>query len=150
MKLAEKLVCLRKEKGLSQSELAEMVNVSRQAISRWETGAAIPSTENLKYLGTLYDVSLDYLLNDDADEPGQKKGSPDQPETKPAVPDSPTKRSSKRTAIKWTAIVLVLLAFITVLCIYMFAGNSDSAVPINDLPKKEVESEVGPGFDLEW
>ncbi len=130
MKLAEKLVCLRKEKGLSQSELAEMVNVSRQAVSRWETGVAIPSTENLKYLGVLYDVSLDYLLNDDADEPGEKKGSPDQPEAKPAVPDSPKKKNSKRTAIKWAAIALVLLAFITVLCIYMFAGNSDNTYTI--------------------
>ena len=59
MQLAEKLVYLRKEKGLSQLQLAELMNVSRQAISRWETGAAVPSAENLKYLGNLYDVSLD-------------------------------------------------------------------------------------------
>ena len=50
MKLEEKLVSLRKAKGLSQMKLAEKMNVSRQAISRWETGAAIPSSENLKYL----------------------------------------------------------------------------------------------------
>ncbi len=150
MNLAEKLVCLRKEKGLSQSELAEMVNVSRQAVSRWETGAAIPSTENLKYLGVLYDVSLDYLLNDTADETERNQGIPDQPEVEPVVPDSPERGNGKKNAFKWAAIVLVLLAFIAVLCIYVFVGNRDSAVPINDLPKKEVESEVGPGFDLEW
>lgn len=62
MKLEEKLVSLRKAKGLSQMKLAEKMNVSRQAISRWETGAAIPSSENLKYLSDLYSVSLDYLL----------------------------------------------------------------------------------------
>ena len=44
MELKEKLVDLRKEKGLSQAELAEAINVSRQAISRWEVGSAIPST----------------------------------------------------------------------------------------------------------
>ena len=44
MKLEEKLVSLRKAKGLSQMKLAEMMNVSRQAISRWEVGAAVPST----------------------------------------------------------------------------------------------------------
>lgn len=64
MKLEEKLVSLRKAKGLSQMKLAEKMNVSRQAISRWETGAAIPSSENLKYLSDLYSVSLDYLLSD--------------------------------------------------------------------------------------
>lgn len=58
MKLADKLVCLRKKQGLSQLKLAEIMNVSRQAISRWETGIAVPSAENLKYLGNLYNVSL--------------------------------------------------------------------------------------------
>lgn len=69
MKLEEKLVSLRKAKGLSQMNLAEMMNVSRQAISRWEVGTAVPSTDNLKYLGRLYDVPLEYLLNDDAPDP---------------------------------------------------------------------------------
>ena len=73
MKLEEKLVSLRKAKGLSQMKLAEKMNVSRQAISRWETGAAIPSSENLKYLSDLYSVSLDYLLSDSADAPEQNR-----------------------------------------------------------------------------
>lgn len=64
MKLEEKLVALRKEKGLTQLQLAEMLNVSRQAVSRWEGGLAVPSLENLKYLGNLYNVPLDYLLSD--------------------------------------------------------------------------------------
>ena len=64
MKLEEKLVALRKEKGLTQLELAEMLNVSRQAVSRWEGGLAVPSLENLKYLGNLYNVPLEYLLSD--------------------------------------------------------------------------------------
>lgn len=51
MKLEERLISLRKEKGLSQMKLAEMMNVSRQAISRWEVGAAVPSTDNLKFFG---------------------------------------------------------------------------------------------------
>ena len=50
MKLEEKLISLRKEKGLSQMKLAEMMNVSRQAISRWEVGAAVPSTDNLEFV----------------------------------------------------------------------------------------------------
>ena len=71
MKLEEKLVSLRKAKGLSQMNLAEMMNVSRQAVSRWEVGAAVPSTDNLKYLGRLYNVPLEYLLHEDAPEPSE-------------------------------------------------------------------------------
>lgn len=64
MKLEEKLVQLRKEKGLSQMYVAEALEVSRQAISRWEVGSALPSTENLRKLAELYGVSVDALLND--------------------------------------------------------------------------------------
>ena len=68
MSLATKLVSLRKRKGLTQIELAEQLNISRQAISRWEVGATVPSTDNLKVLGDLYGVSVDYLLDDSAKE----------------------------------------------------------------------------------
>ena len=59
MELSEKLATLRKNKGLSQLELAEAINVSRQAISRWEVGTATPSAENLKFLSEYYDISVD-------------------------------------------------------------------------------------------
>ena len=71
MKLSEKLVFLRKEKNLSQMEVAEELGVSRQAISRWEVGAAVPSTDNLRFLGKLYDTPVDVLLNDDVNLPVQ-------------------------------------------------------------------------------
>ena len=64
MKLEEKLVQLRKEKGLSQMFVAEAMEVSRQAISRWEVGTALPSTDNLRKLAELYGVSIDVLLNE--------------------------------------------------------------------------------------
>ena len=63
MTFEKKLVALRKEKGLSQLPLAEQLNVSRQAISRWESGAAMPTVDNLVYLSRLYGVSLDALLD---------------------------------------------------------------------------------------
>ena len=69
MKLEVKLVSLRKAKGLSQLKLAEMMNVSRQAISRWEVGAAVPSIENLRFLSRLYGVSIDYLVNEESTDP---------------------------------------------------------------------------------
>lgn len=63
MELEKKLVHLRKEKGLTQLELSEALKVSRQAVSKWESGAAMPSTENLQCLSKLYGVSIDYLIN---------------------------------------------------------------------------------------
>lgn len=69
MKLDEKLIYLRKKKGLTQLELAEAVNVSRQAVSKWESGGGTPSTENLRGLSELYGVSVDYLLNEEERKP---------------------------------------------------------------------------------
>lgn len=65
MELKEKLAALRKEKGLTQSAVAEKLDVSRQAVSRWESGTVLPSTDNLKCLSVLYEVPVDYLLNND-------------------------------------------------------------------------------------
>ena len=53
---------LRTKKGMSQEELAERVFVTRQAVSRWETGETIPNTETLKLLSKLFDVSINTLL----------------------------------------------------------------------------------------
>ena len=67
MKLYEKLFNLRKEKNITQQELSEILGVSRQAISRWEMGTSFPSIENLLQLSRLYNVSIDFLINDELD-----------------------------------------------------------------------------------
>lgn len=65
MKLSDKILSLRKQNGISQEELAEKLNVSRQAISRWEVGSAKPDASNILQLSKLFGVTADYLLNDD-------------------------------------------------------------------------------------
>ena len=65
MKLSDKIIKHRKMKGWSQEEFAEKMNVSRQAISRWENGTALPDAQNLLQISKLFGVSADYLLNDD-------------------------------------------------------------------------------------
>lgn len=65
MNLADKILELRKKKGLSQEELAEVLNVSRQTISRWEVGTALPDAINLVQLSKVFEVSTDYLLNEE-------------------------------------------------------------------------------------
>ena len=53
---------LRTKSGLSQDELAEKIHVTRQAVSRWETGETIPNTEALKLLSKFFDISINTLL----------------------------------------------------------------------------------------
>ena len=65
MKLSDKIIGLRKSNGMSQEDLAEKLNVSRQAISRWESGTAMPDASNILQLSKLFGVTTDYLLNDD-------------------------------------------------------------------------------------
>ena len=62
METKEILYQLRTERGLSQDELARQVFVTRQAVSRWETGETTPGLETLKLLSKLYDVSINTLL----------------------------------------------------------------------------------------
>ena len=65
MDIAEKIIKLRKTNGWSQEDLAEKLYVSRQAISRWENGTALPDAENVLQISKLFNVTTDYLLNDD-------------------------------------------------------------------------------------
>ena len=65
MKLSDKIAALRKSRGMSQEELAEKLQVSRQAVSRWEVGSAMPDASNLLQLSRLFGVTADYLLNED-------------------------------------------------------------------------------------
>jgi len=68
MKLHEKIYELRKKDGLSQETLAEKLGVSRQSVSKWETGEATPEVSKLVVLSKLFGVTTDYLLNDEAEE----------------------------------------------------------------------------------
>ncbi len=65
MTFAEKLSDLRKTEKLSQEELAEKLNISRQAVSRWEMGTAMPDANNLVQISRLFNVSIDYLLKEE-------------------------------------------------------------------------------------
>ena len=65
MILADKIIRLRKRNGWSQEELAEKMNVSRQAVSKWESAQTVPDLEKILTLGNLFGVTTDYLLKDE-------------------------------------------------------------------------------------
>ncbi len=106
MNLREKLIILRKENGWSQEDFAEKLEVSRQAISRWENGTALPDAQNILRISKLFNVTADYLLNDgyecEMDIPSAEAVTK---ETKPLV--------RKKKHLRWClipAICLILLA----------------------------------------
>ena len=65
MILADKIIRLRKKNGWSQEELAEKMNVSRQAVSKWESAQTVPDLEKILQLSGLFGVTTDYLLKDE-------------------------------------------------------------------------------------
>ena len=79
--IGEKIAKLRKEKGLTQSQLAEMINVSNKTISRWETGEGYPEISLLVPLAKALGVSTDYLLKDASDEDAKTQSGTDTEDT---------------------------------------------------------------------
>ena len=65
MAISDRILNLRKERGLSQETFAEMLGVSRQSVSRWESGAAVPEIDKILLISNIFGVSTDYLLKPD-------------------------------------------------------------------------------------
>lgn len=80
MILADKIMNLRKQNGWSQEQLAEQLGVSRQSVSKWESGMSIPDLEKLLKMSALFDVSTDYLLKDELEQeqPSETEENPNE------------------------------------------------------------------------
>ena len=70
MNIGERITALRKEKNISQTELAKRLNVSRQAVSKWEQGASSPDTDRLIQLAEILETEVEYLATGVHPEPG--------------------------------------------------------------------------------
>lgn len=91
MILSEKIIYLRKKSGWSQEELAEKLNISRQSVSKWESGASIPDIDKIIAMSGFFGVSTDYLLKDEIER--------EQPsETDDVYEESPTRSVSLEEA----------------------------------------------------
>ncbi len=148
MELSQKLRRLRKERRLSQLELSQELDVSRQAVSGWEAGASRPSADSLRRLSRLYGVPLEYLLDDGMDVPegaAEPPGEEPGPEPKPVPEPKPKRRA---------ALALVLIAAAAALLAGAFLCGRAHRGPryfhIEDLPGEEVEVNPHGDFELEW
>ena len=140
MSFAKKMIELRKQNGLSQQDLADRLGVSRQAISRWETGAVQPLADSVKSLAQVFQVSTDYLLNDDLDTPTPP------PTAQPAPPQEKPKSARKHR--KWL-LALAALAAAAVLVLVTAAGTAyylqwkeRQPVSMYDLPRETAEESI--------
>ena len=100
MKFSEKIYLLRKEAGMTQSELAEALHVSRQSISKWEMGTVMPDMVNIIAISKIFLVSIDYLIHDDIEvRESQKKIN------------LPSHNNKKKFTIVFFFIFLLLVSF---------------------------------------
>ncbi len=158
MNLPERLACLRKEKGLSQLELADEMNVTRQAISKWESGNVMPNLDNLICLSKLYGVTIDSLIDDTQDvspEPTPSEASSAKPspsgeaisEPKPA--ESLRKGNPVRVFIRkygWLIafFLTLVVALVLLVCLLKIHNASEGrSVPMQDLPTYVVGADEG-------
>lgn len=155
MQLHDKLQQLRKSKGLTQADLAEKLEVSRQSISSWEVGSITPSVERLKALSRLYDVPLDYLLNDeqedlerDSSEENQEDlerntYSDEKADKKVLLP-----RIKKRIGVFVALVICILFVLLVTMGIYAH----EKAQLYDEMSDSAISNGVGSDFqlDLEW
>lgn len=132
MKLSEKITAQRKAHGLSQEELADRLGVSRQAVSRWEQGSALPDANNLVQLSRTFGVTTDYLLHDDYEN--------DQ--------DLPPVRENQETHFRQLFAILVMLE-VMVLIIQFLAVFVLQSVFFGILSFLPMVAVIG-GFEYAW
>ena len=148
MNFAEKMIELRKQQNLSQQDLADRLGVSRQAISRWETGAVQPLADSVKSLAQVFQVSTDYLLNDDLDTPTPP------PTAQPAPPQEKPKSARKHR--KWL-LALAALAAAAVLVLVTASGTmaylrweEDHPVSMYDVLSEKDDGQSDGTFTVSW
>ncbi|SKA64069.1 DNA-binding transcriptional regulator, XRE-family HTH domain [Eubacterium uniforme] len=114
-----KLYTLRKQKGFSQEELANRLNVSRQTISKWEVGDSTPDMENLVAISELFDVSLDELVLDK--EPANATETSNKSELYSDIKEKVLTDTNKKKAKKGLKIAGIILGVFVLVDIISFA-----------------------------
>ncbi len=116
MNISERLCDLRKKAGYSQEQLAELLGISRQAISKWESGQGNPDIDNIIKLTKIYQVSADYILMGCENEPSRQTESVPTP-LPPKNEFSPEMRKAIAIITVTAGFAVITVLFITALSI---------------------------------
>ena len=147
MTLEKKLACLRKREGLSQAEVSEKLDVSRQAVTKWETGTSRPSIENLQSLSRLYNVPLEYLLDESRDE------LPPAPAAPAAEKGAGADGTEKRKAVDSAALMIGAVVLALLVCFLFWYGRGQKENELGftfDSGRSPVHHLEVPKFNLDW
>lgn len=123
MILADKLIQLRKKSGMSQEELAEKMNVSRQAVSKWEGAQSIPDLEKILQLAELYGVTTDYLLKDSLE--AEEFAGKDTPIVRRVTLEEANEFMQLRKAAAPRIAFATFLCIISVIPLFLLGGASE-------------------------
>ncbi len=138
MELYETLADLRKKKGLSQMEVARELNVSRQSVSKWETGISVPSTDNLICLSKLFDVPMEHFFSDNENGTTTESGCLGKTEGSVIADSSERKRGRNVARTILCICALLLLVTISVHIGITWGAKEEDAVPIEKLAPKDI------------
>ena len=120
MTLGEKIAIQRKELNYTQEQLADILGVSRQSISKWESDIAYPETEKLIELGKLFDCSMDYLMKEEVIEKGDVQTSIFTEISRKVVNPKNKDKSKKLLKIIGIILAVVLVIDIVSMILYFF------------------------------
>ncbi len=130
MILADKIIRLRKKNGWSQEELADKMNVSRQAVSKWESAQTIPDLGKILQLGTLFGVTTDYLLKDEIeDEEFSKDTSLDARVKKITIEEAKAYLEQRKRA-SWRIALATFLCILSPIALIVLSALSELPNPI--------------------
>ncbi|MBR4627494.1 MAG: helix-turn-helix transcriptional regulator [Ruminococcus sp.] len=131
MEFNNKLYELRKQKGLSQEELANRLNVSRQTVSKWEVGDSTPDMEKLAAISELFGISLDELVLDKKPEPAPEREAPAKDSLYTDIKEKVLTDGNRKKMKKGAKIALIVLGVFLTVDVISFAVY----VAINGLPQ---------------
>lgn len=130
MILADKIIRLRKKNGWSQEELADKMNVSRQAVSKWEGAQTIPDLEKILKLSVLFGVTTDYLLKDEIEDEEFTDGVDETPIRKISLAEANDYLEQRKSASVKIA-VATFLCILSVIPLFLLGALSElTALPI--------------------
>ena len=124
MILADKIIKLRKKNGWSQEELAEKMNVSRQAVSKWEGAQTVPDLEKILQLGDLFGVSTDYLLKDEMEEEEFVETPSDMVVRKISIEEANAYLAQRKRAA-WQIALATLLCILSPIALFLLGAASE-------------------------
>ncbi len=125
MILADKIIKLRKKNGWSQEELADKMNVSRQAVSKWESAQTVPDLEKILQLGTLFGVTTDYLLKDEIEDEEFTDDSLDTTVKRVTMEEANTFLEQRKRA-SWQIAVATFLCILSPITLIILGGAAET------------------------